>query len=174
MDDSRMEGTGLVGDDTARAAVADELPSGPIDFAIPYIRRKPFMSFDIEYWALVFSSGSLYALEQGRKETRTQAGVAIDDSIDDIIDVARGRMIKRANKRAIESGLQDILKLAHETHLLTREQMAGLKTRRGLFRFRIMLPPLGERKKLSVVAWNKYRKGFQENLAAILGSGATD
>jgi hypothetical protein len=168
MEGFETQGAEFVAEETARAAVAVEQPEGPIDFAIPYIRRKPFLSYDIEYWAVVFSGGSFYLVEKSRRETVTNAGVAIDDSIDDLIDVARGRMTKRAFRRAIASGLPDILSLAHETHVLSRDDMAQVRTRRGLFRFRIMFPQLGERKKFSLVAWNKYRKGFRQNLEQLM------
>lgn len=164
MDELEVGGDGLVGEGTARAAIGEERPTGPIDFAIPYIRRKPFFSFDIEYWALVFSGGAFYAANRTRQETVTEAGALIDGSVDDLIDVARGRIIKRDFKQAVEGGLQDVLSLAHETHRLTPTEMAGIRTRRGLFRFRIMFPAMGERKKFSLVAWNKYRKGFMQNL----------
>jgi hypothetical protein len=168
MEGFEVEGAGFVSDASARAAVADEQPVGPIDFAVPYVRRKPWLSFDIEFWAIVFSGGSLYLVEKGVKEAVTNAGVAIDDSIDDMIDVARGRMTKRAFKRAIAGGLQDILALAHEKHVLTREELSAITMRRGLFRFRIMFPPLGERKKFSLVVWNKYRKEFKQRLEALV------
>lgn len=160
----------VAGDSMADASSTSDLPAGPIEYAIPHIRRKPFFSMDIEYWGVVFSGGSFYLFVKSNKETVTLAGVYADDLVDDLFDGIKGRRRKKAVKKALEGGLQGVLAIADYWYRLTPMEIADVRTRRGPFRFRIMFPEMNERKKFSLVARNKYRKGFKRNLDSMMSS----
>ncbi|MHB8896885.1 MAG: hypothetical protein ACYC99_17160 [Candidatus Geothermincolia bacterium] len=152
-----------------KTSTENPLPEGAIDFAIPHIKRKPFLSNDIEYWGFAVSGGSLYIYVKSRRESVTRAGIAIDDSVDDIIDVIRGKRRRKAVTGALEVGIQGVLAISDYWHLMTPAEIAAVRIKRRVFHFRIVVPEIDGRKKFSLLARSKYRKEFAQYLEAHSG-----
>jgi hypothetical protein len=164
IEDGAEPGAGFVSE--SQAARPPDLPCEPVDFVIPYVRRNPFLSREIQHWGLAYSESGLYIFKKSRGETVT---VWADDDFDDVIDVVHGRMRKRAVKKALQEGLASVLAICDYWHLLTPEELSGVRTRRNIFRFRIMFPEMDGQKKFSLVVRNKYRKGFRQHLRKLQG-----
>jgi hypothetical protein len=155
---------GFAGGVEAESSATEALPSGQIDFVIPHVKRKPFLSNDIEYWGMAFSGGSLYLYVKSNKESVTAAGIYVDDLADDLMDGIRGRKRRKAVARALEGGLQEVLSISDYWRRLTTEEISSLVLKRRVFHFRIMFPELDGRKKFSLLARSRYRKDLVQNL----------
>jgi hypothetical protein len=164
MSDNQDGGEAGFVSENAQTPVVSPEAGETIDFAIPYVRRNQFLSTEIQHWGMAFSGGSLYIFMKSRSETLTLLGT---DDVDDVLDSIQGMKRKKAVKAALESGLDQVLAISDRGHRLTPDELAQVRTRRGLFRFRIMFPEMKGDKKFSLVVRNKYRKGFRQNLDKI-------
>ena len=153
-------GESFVGVNQEETPVAADLPIGNIDFTIPYVKKKPFLSTEIQYWGVAVSGGSMYLYMRSSTEMVTVTRQFVDDDVDSLIDGVRGFKMRKAYRNAVEVGLQKVLSLT-TWHRLTPAEAAGVRTRRGLTRFTIP-PRAGREKSVLYTPVEQVPQGIQE------------